>query len=88
MAALKKLQQTTIGFVSLLLNCIECFISLVFQGLDNDTDKIQWTTNKCLGILSLSRRRAGRTASNQGEPEWMVFSQTIHAEPFFSAVVI
>lgn len=47
-AALKKLQQKTIGFVSLLLNSIECFISLVFQGLDNHTDNIQWTTNKCL----------------------------------------
>lgn len=23
-------------------------MSLVFQGLDNDTGKIQWTTNKCL----------------------------------------
>lgn len=41
--------------------------------------------NVC-GILSPSRRRAGTTAFNQGEPEWVVFCQATHAEPFFSAL--
>lgn len=48
MAVLEKLQQRTLTSLSLFLNCINCLISLVFQGLDNDTDKIQWTTNKWL----------------------------------------
>lgn len=43
--------------------------------------------NAC-GILSPSRRRAGRTASNQGKPQWMVFSQATHAEPFVHALVV
>lgn len=47
MVMVKKLQQRTIIF-GFYLNCIGCFRTLVFQGLDNDTDKIQWTTNKCL----------------------------------------
>lgn len=42
-------QQRTIIFVSLFLNCSNCFMSLVVQGLDNGTGKIQWTTDKCLG---------------------------------------
>lgn len=44
-------------------------------------------TNAC-GILSPSRRRAGRTASNQGKPQWMVFSQATHAESFVSALAL
>lgn len=48
MAVLKKLQQWTLTSVSLFSNCISYLISLVFQGLDNDTGEIQWTTNKWL----------------------------------------
>lgn len=49
MAVLEKLQQRTLISVSLLLNFMYCLISLVFQGLDNDTDNIQWTPHKRLG---------------------------------------